>query len=629
MDDAVSPSNDEFRQVLEESFKTWYSYLDTQSENTPLPRHTIELTPLVGQTPPFLGDGLASAEKSISFACEEKKCPRSKSGFLYVNGQSTWRTSQGICDLEPKVIPKRLLLADSEKSNMRLSEDSPFSDWPGIQGLTDYDNGNYLAVLYLAWAYILSARWVELLSRSGDHECHMAYTISSVETPFLQSDKQSVVDIEIDNDACDEERFWWHIILCSDDGWDATAEFNGNVYFSPWSVSAKNLGLTLAKNGFRSTDLSPPGSSTALEYLSRFCVHRRLYAQCSVALAAVLFIPSLRHKTALLPYPKKVPRLERKDSSIDPLTSIPDLLNDHRGLLPRYMTLSSSRSGMSSLLASTFFNANIECNLASAWLNPAFAVLHSILSKKILVAAFLANRQPRLGILWLGATLMNLAYPMWRDVRTGLSSMDLEASAWTGITQTFMTSKVGTYPGELIHRDDECRLLFITASEDAASVGQDQPPVWNWKPFGSTRLCDTELLVRQHAQCIGHCFEYEHWEWILTNGSLIRESRTEISQTALRTSSLSTNKTLAEFDDHEYDMYSQELSQRFTSGIFRWLRSTGFTRNERPLYQHPWLAFDLEADDDEEEVSNCMDSDTEIQLERKAIRVGSWLESVE
>ncbi|KAJ5925081.1 hypothetical protein N7454_007720 [Penicillium verhagenii] len=622
MGDAVSPSNDEFRQVLEESFKAWYSYLDTQSENTPLPRHTIELTPLAGQIPLFLGDGLAPADKSISFACEEKKWTRSKRTILYVNGQSTWRTSKGICDLEPKVMPKHFLLANSEKSNVRLSEDSPFSDWPGIQGLTGYDKGNYLAVLYLAWAYILSARWVELLGRSGDHECHMAYTIPSVETPFLQSDKQSVVDIEIDDDACDEERFWWHMVLCSDDGWDATAEFNGNVYFSPWSVSAKNLGLTLAENGFRGTDLSPPASSTALEYLSRFCVHHRLYAQCSVALAAVLFIP-------YTPMSKKDPRPERKDGSIDPLTSIPDLLNEHRELLPRYMTLSSSRSAMSSLLASTFFNANIVCNLVSAWLNPAFAILHSILSKKILVAVFLANRQPRVGILWLGATLMNLAYPEWRDVRTGFPSVDLEASAWTGITQTFMTSEIGTYPGESIRRDDECRLLFITASDDAASVGQDQPPVWNWKPFGSTQLCDTELLVRQHAQCTGHCFEYEHWEWILTNGSSIREPRTEISQIPLRASSLSTNKTLAEFDDHEYDMYSQGLSQTFTSGIFRWLRSTGFTRNERSLYQHSWLALALEADDDEEEESDDMDSDIGIQLERKAMLVGSWLEGIE
>ncbi|KAJ5642676.1 hypothetical protein N7490_006676 [Penicillium lividum] len=619
MGDAACPSDDEFSQVLKESFKTWCSILDTQSKNSLLPRHAIDLRPLVSQTPPFLGDGHARMDKSVSFACEEKQSTQLK-GSLFVNGRSTWRTSKGNCDLEPKVMPKQLLLAVSSKSNVRLSEDSSFSDWPGVQGLAGYDKGNYLTVLYFAWAYILSARWVELLGRSGDHECHMAYTMPTVENLYTQSDKQSVVEIEIDDDACEEEVFWWHTILCSGDGWDATAEFNGSIYLSPWSVSAKNVGITLATNGFPGANFNPPESSAALKYLSRFCVHHRLYAQCSVALAGVLFIPFLRNKTILLPFPKRGSQLERKDSAIDPLTSIPDLLNDHSELLPKYMTLSSNTWGLRSLLCSTFFNANIECNLVSAWLNPAFAVLHSILSRKISVAVLLANRQPRLGILWLGATLMDLAGPVLRDIRAGMTALDLPASAWAETTQTFLTSKVGKCHGDSIRRDDECRLLFITACES-----HDRPPIWPWKPFGFTQLCDTELPVRQHAQCTAHCLEYENWEWILTNGSSIRDSRTETSQPPLKASNSSTNKALAVLDDYNYDIHSQSLSEGATRGIFEWLRSTGYPRSEKPIYQHPWL--DLETTDEEE--PNDADSDMETQLERKEMHIDSWLENVE
>lgn len=35
---------------------------------------------------------------------------------------------------------------------------------------------NYIAVLFLAWAYISSAQWVELLARSPTHTCIQRYT---------------------------------------------------------------------------------------------------------------------------------------------------------------------------------------------------------------------------------------------------------------------------------------------------------------------------------------------------------------------------------------------------------------------------------------------------------------------
>ncbi|KAJ5667718.1 uncharacterized protein N7477_006288 [Penicillium maclennaniae] len=614
MGDPVRPSDDEFNQVLQDSFKTWSSCLPAKSEDHLLPRHAIDLKPLAGQTPPFLGAGLVSPEE-ISFACEEKQ----SDGSLVTNGRSTWRTSKRICDLQPRVLPKQLLLAVDGRQSVRLSEDSPLSEWPGVKGVSGYDNGNYIAILYFAWAYILSARWVEILDRSTDHECHMGYTMQEVESP-LPPNAQPLIEIELGEDVGVEEALWWRTILCPDDGWNATTKYNGHVYFSPWSVSAKHAGLSVTTSALMVSEPEPASSVTALKYLSRFCVLHHLYAQCSAALAGVLFIPFMSSSTIFLPFPKQTSRLELNERVSDSSVSIPNLLNDLRELLPKYMTLSSNPWGLRSLLCSTFFNPDIECNFVSAWLNPAFAILHSISAKKIAVAALLANRQPRLGILWLGAILASLADSVLRDIRTGATAVDLQASAWSEITQTFLTLNTRGSHGDFIGRDDECRLLFITACE-----GYDRPPIWLWKPFGFTKLCDTEILVRQHAQCAAHCLEYESWEWILTNGNSIRDCATENTQAPVEASNTSANVILARLDDYSYDHHSQLLSEEDTRGIFEWLRSTGYPHNEKLIYQHSWL--DLE-DPDEEEESEDDESDMETQWSGKRRHVESWLESI-
>jgi len=618
MGDAVRPSDDKFSHVLQESLKTWSSYLGTGSEGHLLPWHAIGLKPLVSQTPPFLGDG-SPFDETISFECEAKQSKWEDS--LVVNGRSTWRTSKGTCDLQPRVLPKQLLLAGGGRLSVRLSEDSALSDWPGVQGLQGYDKGNYLSVLYFAWAYILSARWVELLNRSADHQCHIGYTAQRFRGPLPQSDKRSIFQVDIGDDTCKEEVLWWRAILCSDDGWDATTKYNGQVYLSPWSLSAKNTALTLVTNAFLDAKAEPPSSTTALKYLSHFCVRHRLYAQCSVALAGVLYIPFLNDRTVSLPFPKHVSPMEPKDSVDASSISIPDLLNGHSELLPKYMTLSSNIWGLRSLLCSTFFNPDIECNLVSAWLNPAFAVLDSISHRKSYLAILLANRQPRVGILWLGAILTDLDKSILRDIRMGMTALDLSASAWTGTTQTFLTAQIGTSDGESIRRDDECRLLFITACE-----GHDRPPIWTWKPFGNTRLCDTELPVRQHAQCTGHCLEYESWEWALTNKHSIQYRGEEHSQHPDQISHSPLTKTTATLGDYKYNFLSQMLSEGATRGIFEWLRSTGYPHRERHIYQDSWI--DLE-DTDEEEEPDVAESDVERQLDATKRHVGNWLDGIE
>ncbi|KAJ5505033.1 hypothetical protein N7463_007907 [Penicillium fimorum] len=577
MGDALRPGDDKFSRVLKESLKTWASYLATENKQHLLPRQAINMRPLVSQTPPFLGDGIASSDETTSFACEEKESTQEK-GSLVVNGRSIWRTSDGICDLQPKVLPKKLLLAVGSRLHVELSEDF-LSDYPGVQGLSGYDKGNYLSVLYFAWAYIISTRWVELLGRSADHECNMGYTLDRMDGPLPQSGNQPMVEIDIGDDPCEEEVLWWRAILCSNDGWDATAKYNGNDLLGNKSEA--------------------PLSGAALNYLSRFCVHHRLCAQCSVALAGVLYIPFLRGRTVSLPLLRQASRLEPTQCVGGSPVSIPDLLFERNELLPKYMTLSPN----------TWV---IECNLVNAWLNPAFAIIDSISHRKNELAAFLANRIPLLGTLWLGEILTDLAKTILRDIQAGMTALDLSGSAWATTTQTFMTCNMGTSNGESIRRDDECRLLFITACE-----GRDRPPIRPWKPFGDTQLCDTDLTNTN----LGNGYWRIAVQFRISRKIILRPL------TKQRIPLSPTSHILTALNDYNYDFSSQSLSEVATRGIFEWLRLTGYPRCEKSLYQHSWI--DLEGTDEEEEPDDAESDAEKYWSHPKKTHVESWLDGIE
>lgn len=199
-------------------------------------------------------------------------------------------------------------------------------------------------------------------------------------------------------------------------------------------------------------------------------------------------------------------------------------------------------------------------------------------------------------------------------------AFDLTASAWANTANTFLTSRMGTSDGESIRRDDECRLSFITACE-----GHDRPPIWPWKPFGSTPICDTDLSVRQHFQC-AHCLEYESWEWMLTNDDSIRDFRKDNNEFPDQTPHSAPSMTPAALSDYKYDFSSQMHSEGVTRGIFGWLRRTGYPLSEKPIYQHSWV--DLESSDEEEEPDDAK-SDVEKHRSAKKKHVDTWLDGIE
>lgn len=116
-----------------------------------------------------------------------------------------------------------------------------------------------------------------------------------------------------------------------------------------------------------------PSSEVALEYLTRFCSYHRLYGQCFAALAGELYIPLLSGSSVPLPMTRPFQRLPANIymSSLEPF---PAPQEEQGKILAQCMTLGSNVWGMRSLLCGTFFNIDIECNLVSAWLDPASAI---------------------------------------------------------------------------------------------------------------------------------------------------------------------------------------------------------------------------------------------------------------
>ena len=67
------------------------------------------------------------------------------------------------CGLEDKVLPQDLLFGIQTSKTCSFATDVSFTNWPGVKGGHEAPvEGNHLGIIALAWAYILSARWIEL-----------------------------------------------------------------------------------------------------------------------------------------------------------------------------------------------------------------------------------------------------------------------------------------------------------------------------------------------------------------------------------------------------------------------------------------------------------------------------------
>ena len=571
--------------------------------------------------------------------------------LLEVRGRATWKYQPiAKCDLSEWIAIKELTIGVTAATKFTAAGVG-FDNWEepsrrrGSRGL---ETGNHLAILIPCWAYILSNFLVEIQG------CLMEYTdilAPSMDNSINSGDPGYRVFV---GNADSKETRWWKAILAPGQGWRSIIRTSSDAtYLAPWSLEyhgdlqffIETSNTMMCADNTAST--SPPSSEEALRYLTSYCLLHSLGTQYFAALSAVLTLPlqNLLGRKVQLPKPVMVQRLRK--SSV-----LPDVRKQFLDL-PHLMTLSCAVRVLSSALWTVFWEPGIDCNLASAWLSPVLSVIGPLVEAHNyeMLVRVLAHHRPRVGPLWLGATLTGLS----RDIPHFLRTLEAPyarpeslASAWLGIPQLFMdTPGIGCYKcdGEYIRRIDRSRLLH-----DVGLPPYGSTPLSSWQPFGRMPLSVVELDVMVYVECERHEKQYVRWEWFGRDGLDILGAGRTSNNTVIDTVSILLTKSAAavrsifawltvggekrkcEVPDRpliagsipsgvktsgptstsntvksteELLCFQQCPDQRAsiaaTRSIFAWLTvgGEGWGESERSIYEHPWMAGLVPSDTDE------------------------------
>lgn len=380
-----------------------------------------------------------------------------------------------------------------------LSSSPNFRTWEG-------ESNNGIALLTLGWAYILTA---SLAERQG---LRMEYAPFRTQHPGMTK-----LGLEY---ASPTERSWWTAIVGRGVGWSICG---GQV--APWAVSLDDIGVEI--DGDVDGGKHAPTSREAACYLARFCRAYGLGNQSSAALAAALSLPLHASTTYLRPATIELPRPSLPDCAGSPS---PDECPSDFQFIGYLMTLSLCPWAFGSSLWSIFWEPDVPCNFAGAWLGPIATILERIIDDNNLellakVLSF-ANVAP----LWLGValcgkrTIIKSILPSLAELRDyPYARPNVDAAAWTNTTQSFMDNRrMGPYLHDgKISRSDVWRLRHDCHAEYSDDGFLYTPP-YGWPPFGEMRVQDLELELLHHLRC-SHAWSYSHWTWAqsqITDGGI-------------------------------------------------------------------------------------------------------------
>ncbi|KAK3296949.1 uncharacterized protein B0H64DRAFT_416195 [Chaetomium fimeti] len=587
MADAVRLSVDDFQGIYEQSFRAWSTLHHAAIERPGIPPSYLDIQNAFRQHPSFPND---LRLEHVKYA----KHSRPDCG----NGLPPFSQQVQIGVILKGPIPLSIAAAMPKR-------EIHWASW-----FTRGDE-NYLGILILAWAYVLSARWAEIMSEATS----LVYTSSKAEdsTPGVQTTPlPDHLSLEVDiSDASPDEARWWAAVLAPGQGWEATMLLGQDTFFAPWSIRLQpGHRFILSTNPtFRNHSAGAPSSSEALRFLSNFCVRRNIGDQSQAALAAVLLFPSMGIGQGLeLPaFTSSRLNLPTAVASSVLQRQCPDLDGEQRygwvhqeGHLDRLIPLSCYTKGIRPMLLSSFYDPSIECNAVTPWLQGALAVIDVVAEDDPLVLGrLLMDRQPKVAPLWLGITVLGLQKKVLQDVRFGLIPVDLHSAVWSGAIQSFIQQPVSDplVADDQVARADQCRLLFLSRSGS-----HDRVPVCQWRPFGGTPLEHTDIEVRVHAECKGHGLRYQGLTWDCVGEKTAHQpldgDDLYAYQSPPRTAQTSySRQTLVNYGnlDHEKDF----VSENATRSVFGWLRVYGYALGEKPIWKHEW--FEMSESDEEVE----------------------------
>ncbi|EGD93582.1 hypothetical protein TESG_01124 [Trichophyton tonsurans CBS 112818] len=556
MGDAVRPAKSAQRAMFERGFRAWSGLVETAAKATGLPDSCFDLNMLADI--PSLPPGLDLKEEY---------------GWLHATGTSTWATDGSD---DSVFIEKQIDIDVSTRwpTNIILTDrDLDYCSWFGCAD-------NHIAVLVLAWAYILSARWAELVSGA-------VLEYNNNNSQIVDSDVSEPVIIVNTGKINGGAARWWTAVL-SKDGWEAYIPSDETRFKSPWSIALKSpVRFRLSHQGETLVQPKAISSVDALGYIKEYCNSHGVTDQCYAALSVALLLPKLSSRGRNVPLP--IPKLNREAyvSGLKGRASHEQLYE--LKCLDKLLVLSCNIKGICGLLSSIFYDPKVACNFASPWLQAIVATLKHAGDTQIIHV--MAARLPHLAFIWLGAIVTGFHNDIIKDGRFGLIPIEPHSAMWTGTIQSFIQEPLSKplVTDGYISRANECRLLYIIQDEF-----HERCPVSPWHPFGQTALEDTKPSVRANVEKVTGGLVYAKWRWASKEGSLTHQ--------VPRGSLMPGFRELPEAPDMpvSYEEFGDKdvVSENATRMIFQWLRFEGYPASERPIYAHDWFDVDNSGEDD-------------------------------
>ena len=597
--DEIQISEERFRNIYAAGFETWAQLHSLVVKNTKLPtrcfftKNTFPLLPAFPQ----------------NLKLEEHPNGLSASGF------STWASSPATCASSIPSFRRRVQLEVAVKDPVLLSiSDSAPTDTYSTSWFRSQND--YLAILVLAWAYVLSARWVEIMSPA----CSLTYTDNLAKhydatTKSDNAQHSAVVDI---GPASSKESRWWTAVLAKGQGWQASIR---SSLSSPWSIRVESNSQFLLDPELDISNCQESAAtfSEAFGFLNRFCTRHDIVDQSHAALAAVLLLPYMAGGTLRLRSPNFNARKEssegpahiHKDCSLT--QAIPE--GQH---LDRLITLSCNINGLRPLLLSVFYEANIECNAVTPWLQGTVAAIESLVGEKLSIFGRMCmERRPEVACIWLGSAILGIQQKLLQDIKYGQIPIDLDSAAWTGTIQSFIQQPVSRplAVDGYIQRADECRLLFLCQSRN-----HTRTPICQWKPFGKTPKDDVDLEVKVHEHCEGHGLQYQGFVWDCTEGEIKLLSIQQCPYKIFGQPSIQEGQYTVPIVWKGLNCEQEAISENATRNIFSWLRSDGYPPYEKAIFEHEWF-MTYDSDEEQERIEEA----TSMSDSKNITKIEEWL----
>ncbi|KAH6982243.1 hypothetical protein BKA56DRAFT_643878 [Ilyonectria sp. MPI-CAGE-AT-0026] len=213
MIDTIQPSAGEYHDTYAASFRLW-SGLRCQAQARPaLHPYALSLSDAFPQHSRFLSN------------VEIKHAKYPRNSWAFVSGVSDWGSLCLGCQHGMPSFQQLVEITVSRKKPISLSIDQTNENYGYFKSWFPLQDQSYIPILMLGWAYVLSTRWIELISRKRS----IAYTdIQAPKYHFIQANSPQHATVEIFIGSCSpEEARWWAAVLAP--------------LLAPWSTSLSQV----------------------------------------------------------------------------------------------------------------------------------------------------------------------------------------------------------------------------------------------------------------------------------------------------------------------------------------------------------------------------------------------------